>query len=89
MLEQFLNVVPENIRATVCEREPDSVLRAAEIVDTYTQNRVREGYKPHGKNNHYSPQFKRKKELKNKPNPNAEEEAHGSPEQRNSYSKGR
>uniref|UniRef100_A0A8C3I3U1 SCAN box domain-containing protein n=1 Tax=Chrysemys picta bellii TaxID=8478 RepID=A0A8C3I3U1_CHRPI len=66
-LEQFLDIVPDHVRAAVCDRDPESVLRAAEIADAHTQNRAREGYKTPGKTNHHSPQFKRREGFKNKP----------------------
>uniref|UniRef100_K7EXU3 SCAN box domain-containing protein n=1 Tax=Pelodiscus sinensis TaxID=13735 RepID=K7EXU3_PELSI len=57
-LEQFLNVVPDQVRAAVCDREPESVLRAAEIADAHTQNRAQDGHRPLGKTQNLSPQFR-------------------------------
>ncbi|CAM5143831.1 unnamed protein product [Natator depressus] len=68
-LEQLLDIVPDHVRAAVCDRDPESVLRAAEIADAHTQNRAREGYKPQGEIHHHSPQFKKREGFKSKPGP--------------------
>ncbi|XP_065444270.1 uncharacterized protein LOC135982270 [Chrysemys picta bellii] len=82
-LEQFLDIVPDNVRAAVCDRDPESVLRAAEIADAHTQNRAREGCKTPGKTDHHSPQFKRREGFKNKPD--SSKGVQGGPEGRNSH----
>ncbi|CAM4697372.1 unnamed protein product [Caretta caretta] len=86
-LEQFLDIVPDHVRAPVCDRDPESVLRAAEIADAHTQNRAQEGYKPQGKMHHHSPQFKRREGFKSKPGPDSYKGAHGGPEGWNSQFK--
>ncbi|XP_065438558.1 uncharacterized protein LOC135981218 [Chrysemys picta bellii] len=84
-LEQFLDIVPDHVRAAVCDRDPESVLRAAEIADAHTQNRAREGCKTPGKTNHHSPQFKRREGFKSKSVPDSSRGVQGGPEGRNSY----
>uniref|UniRef100_K7EZ18 SCAN box domain-containing protein n=1 Tax=Pelodiscus sinensis TaxID=13735 RepID=K7EZ18_PELSI len=82
ILEQFLNIVPEQVRAAVCDWEPESVLRAAEIADAHTQNRARDGHRPGGKTRLLSPQSKRREGFRSRPSPESIEGTQRSPESR-------
>ncbi|CAM4568893.1 unnamed protein product [Caretta caretta] len=86
-LEQLLDIMPDHVRAAMCDRDPESVLRAAEIANAHTQNRAWEGYKPQGEIHHHSPQFKKREGFKSKPGPDYYKGAHGGPEGRNSHHK--